>query len=150
MHIIKNKYEKETIIFVKNIEAKAYEQIKTLINFEAYTNSKIRIMPDAHAGKGCTIGTTMTISNKVTPNLVGVDIGCGVLSIKLKNKNINFEKLDQTIRAKVPSGFSIHKEIYNNFDLSNLKCKDYVDLSRAQYSIGSLGGGNHFIEVGKT
>lgn len=150
MHIIKNKYEKETIIFVKNIETKAYEQIKTLINFETYTNSKIRIMPDAHAGKGCTIGTTMTISNKVTPNLVGVDIGCGVLSIKLKNKNINFEKLDQTIRAKVPSGFSIHKQIYSNFDLFNLKCKDYVDLSRAQYSIGSLGGGNHFIEVGKT
>lgn len=139
----------ETLIFAETFEYEAYDQIKKLVNFEAYENAKVRIMPDAHAGKGCTVGTTITITDKVTPNLVGVDINCGMLTIKLKNKEINFEKLDRIIKTKVPSGFSVHKKSMKKFDFSNLRCQKHVDLERATLSIGTLGGGNHFIEVGK-
>jgi RNA-splicing ligase RtcB len=86
MKTIKNNKGIETLIFAETFEFEAYDQIKKLVNFEAYENAKVRIMPDAHAGKGCTVGTTITITDKVTPNLVGVDIGCGMLTIKLKNK----------------------------------------------------------------
>jgi RNA-splicing ligase RtcB len=106
-------------------------------------------MPDVHAGKGCTIGTTMTITDKVSPNLVGVDIGCGMLTIKLNNKKIDFEKIDETIKNKIPFGFNIHRTPQQSFDFSNLRCQKHVDLSRAKLSIGSLGGGNHFIEIGE-
>jgi RNA-splicing ligase RtcB len=139
----------ETIIFAETFEFEAYDQIKKLVNFEAYENAKVRIMPDAHAGKGCTVGTTMTITDKVTPNLVGVDIGCGMLTVKLKDKEIDFEKLDEIIKSKIPNGFGVHEKAKNKFDFTNLRCQNHVDLSRAMLSIGSLGGGNHFIEVGK-
>lgn len=86
MKIIKNNKGIETLIFAETFEQNAYEQIEKLINFEAYEYVKVRIMPDAHAGIGCTVGTTMTITDKITPNLVGVDIGCGMLTIKLKDK----------------------------------------------------------------
>lgn len=148
MKIIKNNKGIETIIYAETFEFEAYKQIKKLVNFEAYENAKVRIMPDAHAGKGCTVGTTITITDKVTPNLVGVDIGCGMLTIKLKNKDINFEKLDEVIKSKVPCGFYVHQNAKKKFDFSKLIC-DKVDLKRALQSIGSLGGGNHFIEVGK-
>jgi len=149
MKIIKNNKGIETLIFAETFEYEAYEQIKKLVNFEAYENEKVRIMPDAHAGKGCTVGTTITITDKVTPNLVGVDIGCGMLTIKLKNKEIDFEKLDQVIKTKVPYGFNVHKTPKKKFDFSDLICKKHVDLTHASLSIGSLGGGNHFIEIGK-
>lgn len=139
----------ETLIFAETFEYEAYDQIKKLVNFEAYENAKVRIMPDAHAGKGCTVGTTMTITDKVTPNLVGVDIGCGMLTVKLKNNEIDFAKLDRIIKTKVPSGFNVHKKSMKKFDFSNLKCQKHVDLERAMLSIGSLGGGNHFLEVAK-
>lgn len=139
----------ETLIFAETFEFEAYDQIKKLANFEAYQDAKIRIMPDAHAGKGCTVGTTITITDKVTPNLVGVDIGCGMLTIKLKNKEIDFAKLDKVIKNKVPCGFAVHSIPKNTFDFTELKCTNNVDLKRAVQSIGSLGGGNHFIEVGK-
>ena len=144
-----NKKGVETLVFAETFEYEAYEQIKRLINFEAYENSKVRIMPDAHAGKGCTVGTTMTITDKVTPNLVGVDIGCGMLTIKLKNTEINFAQLDEVIKTKIPSGFNTHIEVKNKFKFENLRCYKYVDIERAALSIGSLGGGNHFIEVGR-
>ena len=137
----------ETRIFAETFEFEAYNQIKKLVNFEPYLNSKVRIMPDAHAGKGCTVGTTMTITNHVTPNLVGVDINCGMLTVKLKNKEINFEKLDSVIRKYIPHGFDIHTKSQKKFDFSKLKCLKKVDVLRATYSIGTLGGGNHFIEV---
>ena len=149
MKRIKNNKGVETIIFAETFEYEAYDQIKKLVNFGAYENAKIRIMPDAHAGKGCTIGTTMTITDKITPNLVGVDIGCGMLTIKLKNSDIDFAKLDEIIKAKIPHGFNVHEESKRPFDFSGLRCHKYVDLGRAAVSIGSLGGGNHFIEVGK-
>jgi len=109
-------------------------------------------MPDAHAGAGCTIGTTMTISDKIVPNLVGVDIGCGMETIKLKQKDIDFEKLDKVIYDHIPSGFDIRKKQHKyveNIDLNSLVCKKHVDLERARLSIGTLGGGNHFIEVNR-
>lgn len=149
MKIIKNNKGIETLIFAETFEQEAYDQIKNLVNFEAYENAKVRIMPDAHAGKGCTVGTTIAIVDKVTPNLVGVDIGCGMLTIKLKNREIDFEKLDEVIKANVPCGFSVHEKSKKDFSFETLRCSNKVDLSRALLSIGSLGGGNHFIEVGK-
>lgn len=149
MKIIKNNKGIEAKIFAETFEYEAYEQIKKLINFEAYSDAKVRIMPDAHAGKGCTVGTTMTITDKVTPNLVGVDIGCGMLTIKLKDRDIDFARLDGVIKDNVPCGFNVHSESPKGFDFTNLRCHKHVDLSRAALSIGSLGGGNHFIEIGK-
>ena len=148
MKIIENNKGIETQIFAETFEDEAFEQIKKLINFEAYEYTKIRIMPDAHAGKGCTVGTTIVITDKITPNLVGVDIGCGILVIKLKNKKVNFEKLDKIIKTKIPSGFDVHRIPKRDFCFDKLRCRNYIDLNRALLSIGSLGGGNHFIEVG--
>lgn len=147
MKEIKNSIDNKTVIYAETFEYEAYDQLKELCNFEAYLDSKIRIMPDAHAGKGCVVGTTMTISNKVTPNLVGVDIGCGMLTVELKDSIIDFSKLDKVISNKIPSGFSVHDRAKSSFDFSNLRCSNHVDLKRALLSIGSLGGGNHFIEV---
>lgn len=134
-------------IYADTFDNESFEQIYRLAEYPAYDNSIIRIMPDAHAGKGCTVGTTMTITDKVTPNLVGVDIGCGMLTVALEDKNIDFAKLDSVIREFVPSGFNIHQTKAAEFDFSNLRCADFVDLERAKLSVGSLGGGNHFIEI---
>lgn len=147
MKTIKTNSGKVVKIFAETFEYEAYEQIKRLANYEAYENSTIRIMPDSHAGKGCTVGTTMTITDKVTPNLVGVDIGCGMLTIELKDKYIDCKKLDNVIRTKVPNGFNVHEKQKATFDFENLICAKQVDLERALLSIGTLGGGNHFIEV---
>lgn len=150
MKTIINNKDVETKIFAETLEFEAYDQIKKMVNFEAYENSKIRVMPDCHSGKGCTVGTTIQIKDKITPNLVGVDISCSILTIKLKNKEIDFQKLDEIIKTKVPSGFNVHNKSKKKFDFSLLRCKKHVDLERAMLSIGSLGGGNHFIEVGKS
>lgn len=147
MKVIRTNTGKEVKVFAETFEYEAYEQVKKLANYEAYENSIIRIMPDSHAGKGCTVGTTMTITDKVTPNLVGVDIGCGMLTIELKDKHIDCEKLDRIIRTKVPNGFNVHQQQKATFDFEQLICAKKVDLERALLSIGSLGGGNHFIEV---
>lgn len=150
MKIIKNLIGNEVKVFAETFENEAYEQVMTLANFEPYKNSKIRIMPDSHAGKGCTIGTTMTITNKVTPNLVGVDIGCGMLVVELWQREIDLKKLDDVIHKYVPSGFNTHPVPIHSFDFKKLKCAKHVDLNRALLSIGSLGGGNHFIEVDRS
>ena len=105
-------------------------------------------MPDVHAGAGCTIGTTMTIHDRVCPNLVGVDIGCGMLAVKLGRVRLDLDELDKAIRWNVPAGFCTHNYPKEWFDLSGLKCVG-IDNSRALLSIGTLGGGNHFIEVDK-
>lgn len=149
MKTIKNVIGNEVLIFAETFEYEALEQVKKMSNFEPYRNSKIRIMPDAHAGKGCTVGTTMEIKDAITPNLVGVDIGCGMLTIKLKNKDVDLEKLDNVIITKVPSGFNVHSKSKKTFDFSKLRCQKNVDLKRALLSIGTLGGGNHFIELAK-
>lgn len=139
-------------VFTDNVESEAIAQIVELCNQEFVKDSIIRIMPDTHAGAGCTIGTTMTISDKIVPNLVGVDIGCGMETIKLKQKEIDFEKLDKVIYNYIPSGFDIRKKQHKyaeNIDFDSLVCKKHVNLERAILSIGTLGGGNHFIEVNK-
>ena len=150
---IEGKYN-YAIVFTDELEKTAYEQIENLTNQEFVKDSKIRIMPDVHAGAGCTIGTTMTIVDKVVPNLVGVDIGCGIETIKLEERNLKLEKMDKLIYSRIPSGFNIRKrphEYNDRIDLYSLKCageKD-IDIDRAIDSLGTLGGGNHFIEVGK-
>lgn len=145
-----NKNGIETLIFADNFESEAMEQVKSLSNSEAYAGSKIRIMPDGHAGKSCPIGTTMTIYDKITPNLVGVDIGCGMLTIRLDTTAIDFAALDAIIRKHIPSGFSIRDKAAAHYDLSELRCLKNIDAGRAALSIGTLGGGNHFIEIGQS
>lgn len=150
MRTFRNLIGNEVKVFAETFENEACEQVRKLADFEPYQNSKIRIMPDSHAGKGCTIGTTMTITDKVTPNLVGVDIGCGMLVVELQERNVDLEKLDAIIHDFVPSGFNVHDEPLKNFAwFTDLRCSSHVDLERALRSIGSLGGGNHFIEVDK-
>ena len=137
-------------VFVDKLEPAAQAQIQALCDQPFVENSRIRVMPDVHAGAGCTIGTTMTISDKVVPNLVGVDIGCGMETVRLKEKRLELPKLDAQIRAGIPSGFSIRESAHalaDEIDLSALRCRAACNLDRAYASIGTLGGGNHFIEV---
>lgn len=139
---IKGKHNTATV-FTDNIEQDTIEQIRILCDQKFSKDSKIRIMPDVHIGIGCTIGTTMTIKDKVVPNLVGVDIGCGVEVVKLKNTHIELEKLDKLIYEKIPSGFNIRKKEhrYNDqINLDDLRCKKKLNLNRARLSIGTLGG----------
>lgn len=139
-------------IFTDVVDQESISQVIELLNQPYAENSHVRMMPDIHAGAGCTIGTTMTISNKVCPNLVGVDIGCGMLTAKLREKHIDLEKLDEVIRCYVPSGFEIRKKPHpaaRFSGLEHLNCADHVDIDRAMKSIGTLGGGNHFIEADK-
>lgn len=136
-------------IFAKNIEQEAIDQIDELLKQEAFKDSKIRIMPDVHAGKGCVIGFTGDLGDKVIPNIVGVDIGCGMLCVELGDIDLDLEKLDKIIREYVPSGFEVHDERkYNFLKLQDLKCyRELKDTKRLERSIGTLGGGNHFIEI---
>lgn len=139
-------------VFTETIEDAAAAQIKQLCDMAYTEGSKIRIMPDVHAGAGCTIGTTMTITDKVVPNLVGVDIGCGMETIRINNTRIELEKLDKLIYAKIPSGMNIREtpHQYNDkIDLTALRCYKQIHEHRAIHSIGTLGGGNHFIEADK-
>ena len=149
MKIIEGKFNKAKI-FTDVVEEMALKQIELLCNQEFVKESMIRIMPDVHAGAGCTIGTTMTIKDKIVPNLVGVDIGCGMETIKIKNKHIELEKLDKLIHEKIPSGYNIRKEShkYNEeIDLNELRCiaSGKINILRAEKSLGTLGSGNHFI-----
>lgn len=138
-------------IFAKTIEDEALSQIEKMANSEAYKGCKIRIMPDCHAGKGCTIGTVVELDDKVVPNTVGVDIGCGMLVCFLGHDDIDVERIDKTIRENVPCGFNIHDEAIVNFSkLNELRCLSAIDIDVANRSIGTLGGGNHFIEINKT
>ena len=137
-------------IYARTIEEEASNQIFNMAMSEAYKNCIIRIMPDCHAGKGCTIGTVIKIEDKVIPNTVGVDIGCGMLVIFLGNIEIDFKKLDHVINTKVPSGFNSHETpLEECAELSNLHCYSNIDIQNAHKQIGTLGGGNHFIEVNK-
>lgn len=138
------------ISYAKTIDAKAREQIRRMCSYELTEGSRVRIMPDVHAGKGCTIGTTMTITDKAVPNIVGVDIGCGMYTIDLGNQPIDFAALDQAAHT-VPSGMNVWSEKQADFDLKQLYCHDKLKkLSWIACSIGTLGSGNHFIEVDET
>ena len=135
-------------IFTNNIDEKAIEQINLLLEQDAFKDSRIRIMPDVHAGKGCVIGFTGDLGDKVIPNIVGVDIGCGMFCANLGKVEIDFKKLDRFINDNIPSGMNVNKIKMADFDLTKLYC--YKNLKHIQWienSIGSLGGGNHFIEI---
>lgn len=139
-------------VFIDKIDELSETQILTLCNQDFVKESKIRIMPDVHAGAGCTIGTTMTIKDKVVPNLVGVDIGCGMETILLEEKSIDLEKFDKFIYDNIPSGMNIRKYPHKyslDVEIDELKCLQYIKEFRALKSIGTLGGGNHFIEIDK-
>ena len=135
------------ICYAKVVEDDAIEQIRRMCDYEFTKDSKIRIMPDVHAGKGCTIGTTMTVTDKVVPNIVGVDIGCGMYTVNLGKGDIDFVKLDEAAHF-IPSGMNIWEGRQEKFDLQELRC--YRSLKNTKWlekSLGTLGGGNHFIEV---
>ena len=135
------------LCYAKVVEDEAIEQIRRMCDYDFTEGSQIRIMPDVHAGKGCTIGTTMTIVDKAVPNIVGVDIGCGMYTVNLGKVDIDFEKLDEAAHF-VPSGMNIWEGRQEKFDLQELRC--YRSLKNTKWlerSLGTLGGGNHFIEV---
>ena len=135
-------------IFTDNIEKEALDQIHRLLSQDAFSDAKIRIMPDVHAGKGCVIGFTGDLGNKVIPSIVGVDIGCGILVAQIGTCNIDYKKLDDFIHAQIPSGFSVNKTSLVPFDLKQLRCYSSLrNIEWVENSIGSLGGGNHFIEI---
>ncbi len=138
-------------IFTDNVEESAVEQVKELLNQEFIIGSKIRIMPDTHAGAGCVIGTTMTIKDRIVPNLVGVDIGCGMITIELGDIDLDFENIDNYIRANIPSGFNINQNPKTDYkkEIEKLLCFREIPKSSKEFNraLGSLGGGNHFIEI---
>ena len=137
------------ICYATVIEEEAIEQIRRMCDYEFTAGSKVRIMPDVHAGKGCTIGTTMTVVDKAVPNVVGVDIGCGMYTVKLGKIEIDFERLDEACHF-VPSGMKVWEGRKERFDLERLQCfRELRDSRRLERSLGTLGGGNHFIEVDK-
>ena len=137
------------ICYAKVIEEDAIEQIRTMCDYELTKDSKIRIMPDVHAGAGCTIGTTMTVIDKACPNVVGVDIGCGMYTVKLKEKELDFEKIDEVCHY-IPSGKNVWEGREERFDLEQLRCRRNLNnTKRLERSLGTLGGGNHFIEIDK-
>ena len=149
MMTIKGVYN-EAHCFCVTLEPSAEGQIKAVCDQSTFAGSKIRIMPDVHAGMGCTIGTTMTITDKVVPGMVGVDIGCGMETVRLEERSIDFAVLDKLIHREIPSGRNIRRSLHplnEEIDLSALRCAGQVNLERARRSIGTLGGGNHFIEV---
>lgn len=143
---LKGKYN-SCKVFTDNVDNETISQLTNLLNQEFVSDSKIRIMSDCHNGKGCVIGTTMTLHDKVVPNLVGVDIGCGMRAIKLAEKHLDLPKLDSVIRKYVPAGFEIHEEAIATSGVSDILAP--VNIDKACKSLGTLGGGNHFIEVDK-
>lgn len=149
MFEIQGKYASAKV-FSDIAEESAVAQILSLCNQPVSAGAKIRIMPDVHAGAGCTIGTTMTVTDTAIPNLVGVDIGCGMETVRLKEKHIELQKLDKLIYRSIPSGFSVRETPHrfaSRFAPELLYCADKIHVPRMMLSIGTLGGGNHFIEA---
>lgn len=146
MFEIKGKYG-TAVCYATVIEEKAIEQIRRMCDYALTENAKIRIMPDVHAGKGCTIGTTMTVTDKACPNIVGVDIGCGMYTVRLADTSLDFERVDEACHY-IPSGMNVWEGRIERFDLTALCCfRSLRDSRRLERSLGTLGGGNHFIEI---
>lgn len=141
--------KKDLKIFTTNIEQEAIKQIDELLEQEPFKNCKVRIMPDVHSGKGCVIGFTADLGNKIIPNIVGVDIGCGMLCVELGNIDLNLEKLDKIINEFIPAGRNIReKEIFKLGNIEKLHCfRELKETNKFNKAIGTLGGGNHFIEI---
>lgn len=143
---IKGKFNK-AICYANAVEGEAAEQIRRMCDYQFSEGSKIRIMPDVHAGKGCTIGTTMTVIDKAVPNIVGVDLGCGMYTVNLGRDEIDLERFDEAAHF-IPSGFNVWDGRRERFDLTRLRCyRSLKDSPRIERSLGTLGGGNHFIEI---
>lgn len=140
---------KDLKIFTNNIEDEAVKQIDELLEQEPFKDCKVRIMPDVHAGKGCVIGFTADLGNKVIPNIVGVDIGCGMLCVELGNMALDFEKLDKIIIENIPSGRNIREQKLIDFEkINELYClRELKESNKFNKAIGTLGGGNHFVEI---
>lgn len=141
--------DKDLKIFTNNIEPQAIEQIDLLLEQEAFKDCKVRIMPDVHSGKGCVIGFTADLGDKVIPNIVGVDIGCGMLCVELGNIELDLERLDNIINEYVPAGRNIRETKLIDYEkINELYCiRELKDTKNFNKAIGTLGGGNHFIEV---
>ncbi len=149
MKTVNGKYN-SALIYTDVVDDTSIEQVQLLCDQPFTEGSKIRMMPDIHAGAGCTIGTTMTLTDKIVPNLVGVDVSCGMLAIQLEETQIDYQKLDNIIHAHIPYGRNIREtkhEFVNDIPMEELKCIREVNDRRAELSVGSLGGGNHFIEI---
>ena len=149
MEIVKGTYTSAKV-FTDKMEDHARAQIQLLCDNEAFSDCKVRVMPDVHPGKVGTIGFTATVGKMVLPNVVGIDIGCGILLARLKQKQMEFQKLDKVIRECIPSGFSVRKKPHRyaeEFDFTDLYCWRHVNQRKAELSMGTLGGGNHFIEA---
>lgn len=137
-------------IFAKTIDEKAKAQIDLLLKQKAFSQCKVRIMPDVHAGAGCVIGFTADLGDKVIPNIVGVDIGCGMYCYSIGKIDIDYKKLDNVIRKYVPAGMNVHSVFSGSFDFTKLHCYDKLKNKEwLEASLGTLGGGNHFIEIDK-
>ena len=151
MDVIEIKGKVNTAIcYAKVVEDEAIEQIRRMCDYAMTEGAKIRIMPDVHAGKGCTIGTTMTITDKAVPNVVGVDIGCGMYTVCLGKEEIDFAKVDEAAHF-IPSGMNVWEGRMEHFDLTGLACyRELRDAKRLERSLGTLGGGNHFIEIDRS
>ena len=139
-------------IYAKTIEDEARKQIEDLASLAAFSSSVIRIMPDCHSGKGCVIGFTADLGDKTIPNIVGVDIGCGMLATKIDCSNPDLEKLDQIIKTNIPSGMDVNEQVRKELDTSSIRCLSKINnrKNRIPRSLGTLGGGNHFIELDKS
>ncbi|MCD7744550.1 MAG: RtcB family protein [Lachnospiraceae bacterium] len=149
MKKIEGRYAKAKI-FTDNVEDYALAQVKLICDQKGAEGSVIRLMPDVHPGKVGPIGLTMTVNDTVLPNIVGIDIGCGITIAKLKQKKLEYQKLDTVIRERIPSGFHIRSKFHRfaeSFPFEELKCYRHISLDRIMRSMGSLGGGNHFIEA---
>ena len=154
MEMIKGAYTSAQIYTTNNqstaIDSYALAQIRMICDQESSQGCRIRIMPDVHPGKVGTIGLTMTVGKRIMPNLIGIDIGCGMTLARIKNRKIEYQKLDTVIRESVPSGFAIRTKVHHfadSFDLSRLKCCNHIRSGKTLLSLGSLGSGNHFIEA---
>ncbi|WP_029409524.1 RNA-splicing ligase RtcB [Treponema pedis] len=153
MQTIRGKYNKANVM-IDSIDSETEKQIKTFLNHKAFEGTNIAVMPDCHAGKGAVIGFTMNMDKYIIPNIVGVDIGCGILSAQLNIKNPNLAELDNFIKKNIPSGTSVHRvhKVDNKEfeeEIIEESKKVNMDTDRALKSVGTLGGGNHFIELGK-
>lgn len=156
MEIINGAYTSAHIFTTKNkdtaLDQYAKAQLQMICDMKASESCAIRVMPDVHPGKVGTIGLTMTIGSKILPNLIGYDIGCGMTLAKINCKKIEYQKLDTVIRDNVPSGFTIRNKVHrfaDDFDLLKLNCFKHIKEDKVLKSLGTLGGGNHFIEADK-
>lgn len=154
METIKGAYTFAQIYTTDNpetaIDSYAVSQLQRICDLEASKDCRIRVMPDVHPGKVGTIGLTMTVGEKIIPNLIGIDIGCGMTLARINEKRIEYRKLDTVIRDNIPSGFNIRTKAHryaDEYDFAQLKCAEHIHLDKAVLGLGSLGGGNHFIEA---